>query len=123
MLALPDERPGPLTQESIPLPPSGSARDLNIRECTGASSATDNGALTNADRATPPPTGRSAEPLTAADGSPAGRISIVGQHRRQAVYARLTGSGPQWSRQAADQMLVVRGAVMAKDFDLLWEAA
>jgi hypothetical protein len=29
----------------------------------------------------------------------------------------------RWSRQAAEQMLVIRGAVMAQDFDLLWNAA
>ena len=36
---------------------------------------------------------------------------------------RLTGPGMRWSRQAAEQMLVIRGAVMAQDFDLLWDAA
>jgi hypothetical protein len=37
--------------------------------------------------------------------------------------SRLTGPGMRWSRQAAEQMLVIRGAVMAQDFDLLWNAA
>ena len=37
--------------------------------------------------------------------------------------ARLTGSGMRWSRHAAEQMLVIRGAVMAEDFDSLWDAA
>jgi hypothetical protein len=36
---------------------------------------------------------------------------------------RLTGSGMRWCRHAAEQMLVIRGAVMADDFDLLWDAA
>lgn len=37
--------------------------------------------------------------------------------------ARLTGPGMRWSRQAAEQMLIIRGAVMAQDFDILWNAA
>lgn len=36
---------------------------------------------------------------------------------------RLTGAGMRWSRAAAENMLVIRGAVMAQDFDALWEAA
>jgi hypothetical protein len=36
---------------------------------------------------------------------------------------RLTGSGMRWSRQGADRMMVVRGAVMADTFDRLWELA
>jgi hypothetical protein len=36
---------------------------------------------------------------------------------------RLTGAGMRWSRPAAEEMLVIRGAVMADKFDLLWDAA
>jgi hypothetical protein len=36
---------------------------------------------------------------------------------------RLTGAGMRWSRRSAEQMLIIRGAVMAEDFDLLWDAA
>ena len=36
---------------------------------------------------------------------------------------RLTGAGMRWSRPGAEQMLVIRGAVMAQDFDALWDAA
>jgi hypothetical protein len=36
---------------------------------------------------------------------------------------RLTGAGMRWSRPAAEQMLVIRGAVMAEEFDRLWDAA
>jgi hypothetical protein len=36
---------------------------------------------------------------------------------------RLTGPGMRWSRQSAQQMLVIRSAVMAQDFDILWAAA
>jgi hypothetical protein len=36
---------------------------------------------------------------------------------------RLTGAGMRWSRPAAEEMLVIRGAVMAAKFDLLWDAA
>lgn len=37
--------------------------------------------------------------------------------------ARLTGPGMQWTRSNAQTMLTVRGAVMANNFDTLWEAA
>ena len=37
--------------------------------------------------------------------------------------ARLTGSGMRWSRPAANEMLVIRAAVMGEDFDFLWDAA
>ena len=37
--------------------------------------------------------------------------------------SRLSGPGMRWSRQAAEQMLVIRGALMAQNFDLLWNAA
>lgn len=36
---------------------------------------------------------------------------------------RLSGPGMRWSRQGAEQMLVIRGAVMAQRFDDLWAAA
>jgi hypothetical protein len=36
---------------------------------------------------------------------------------------RLTGAGMRWSRPGAEQMLVIRGAVMARTFDELWDAA
>jgi hypothetical protein len=37
--------------------------------------------------------------------------------------ARLTGAGMRWSRRSAEEMLVIRGAVMAQSFDALWAAA
>jgi hypothetical protein len=37
--------------------------------------------------------------------------------------ARLTGPGMRWSRPAAEQMLLIRSAVLARDFDALWAAA
>lgn len=37
--------------------------------------------------------------------------------------ARLAGPGMRWSRPAAEQMLVVRAAVMSHSFDALWDAA
>jgi hypothetical protein len=36
---------------------------------------------------------------------------------------RLTGSGMRWSRPAAEQMLVIRAAVLDHSFDTLWNAA
>lgn len=36
---------------------------------------------------------------------------------------RLTGPGMRWSRDGAQEMLVIRGAVMAQRFDELWAAA
>jgi hypothetical protein len=36
---------------------------------------------------------------------------------------RLTGPGMRWSRQSAEEMLVIRGAVMGQTFDTLWNAA
>jgi hypothetical protein len=36
---------------------------------------------------------------------------------------RLTGAGMRWSRKAAEEMLVIRGAVMGQRFDALWDAA
>jgi hypothetical protein len=37
--------------------------------------------------------------------------------------ARLTGAGMSWSRPAAEQMLVLRAAVLSDTFDALWQAA
>ncbi len=37
--------------------------------------------------------------------------------------ARLTGPGMRWSRPAAEQMLVIRAAVLSQDFDTLWAQA
>jgi hypothetical protein len=37
--------------------------------------------------------------------------------------ARLSGPGMRWSRPGAERMLVVRGAVLARNFDALWQAA
>ena len=36
---------------------------------------------------------------------------------------RLNGAGMRWSRPAAEEMLVIRGAVMAAKFDVLWDVA
>ena len=36
---------------------------------------------------------------------------------------RLTGAGMRWSRPGAEQMLVIRGAIMEQRFDALWKAA
>jgi hypothetical protein len=37
--------------------------------------------------------------------------------------ARLTGAGMRWTRQAAQQMLIIRAAVLGKTFDRLWAVA
>lgn len=36
---------------------------------------------------------------------------------------RLAGPGMRWTRQAAEQMLIIRAAVMSEAFDALWDAA
>ena len=36
---------------------------------------------------------------------------------------RLTGAGMRWSRQSAQEMLIIRAAVMGQSFDPLWNAA
>jgi hypothetical protein len=36
---------------------------------------------------------------------------------------RLSGAGMRWTRQAAQQMLIIRAAVLGKTFDKLWVAA
>jgi hypothetical protein len=55
------------------------------------------------------------------DGYPIGSGTVESSVKQ--FKARLTGSGMRWSRPAAKQMLVIRGAVMADDFDILWDAA
>jgi len=55
------------------------------------------------------------------DGYPVGSGTVESGVKQ--FKARLTGSGMRWSRHSADQMLVIRGGVMADDFDLLWDAA
>jgi hypothetical protein len=55
------------------------------------------------------------------DGYPIGSGTVESGVKQ--FKARLTGSGMRWSRPAAEQMLVIRGAVLAKDFDFLWDAA
>ncbi len=37
--------------------------------------------------------------------------------------ARLSGPGMRWSRSGAQQMLIIRAAVLDRSFDTLWEAA
>jgi hypothetical protein len=36
---------------------------------------------------------------------------------------RVTGAGMRWSRRSAEEMLVIRGAVLTGNFDQLWDAA
>ena len=55
------------------------------------------------------------------DGYPIGSGTVESGVKQ--FKARLTGSGMRWSRHAAEQMFVIRGAVMAQDFDFLWDAA
>jgi hypothetical protein len=55
------------------------------------------------------------------DGYPIGSGTVESGVKQ--FKARLTGSGMRWCRHAAEQMLVIRGAVMAEDFDFLWDAA
>ena len=55
------------------------------------------------------------------DGYPIGSGTVESSVKQ--FKERLTGAGMRWSRPAAEEMLVVRGAVMAEDFDLLWDAA
>ena len=37
--------------------------------------------------------------------------------------ARLSGPGMRWSRPAAQQMLIIRAAVLDRSFDSLWSKA
>ena len=55
------------------------------------------------------------------EGYPIGSGTVESGIKR--FKGRLTGAGMRWSRQGAERMLVVRGAVMADTFDTLWELA
>ena len=37
--------------------------------------------------------------------------------------ARMTGPGMRWSREAAESMLIIRGAVLDGSFNSLWQNA
>jgi len=37
--------------------------------------------------------------------------------------ARLTGAGMRWKRSSAEQMLIIRGAILNNTFDVLWDVA
>jgi hypothetical protein len=56
-----------------------------------------------------------------ADGYPIGSGTVESGIKQ--FKARLTGPGMRWSRAAAEQMLVIRAAVLAQSFDVLWDAA
>ncbi len=55
------------------------------------------------------------------DGYPIGSGTIESGVKQ--FKTRLTGAGMRWSRPGADNMLVIRGAVLAQNFDVLWAAA
>ena len=55
------------------------------------------------------------------EGYPVGSGTVESGVKR--FKGHLTGAGMRWSRPGAEQMLVVRGAVMARNFDALWDAA
>lgn len=55
------------------------------------------------------------------DGYPIGSGTVESSVKQ--FKTRLTGTGMRWSRPAAEEMLIIRAAVMAEDFDLLWDAA
>ncbi|MFC1960244.1 hypothetical protein ACFLYO_06005, partial [Chloroflexota bacterium] len=55
------------------------------------------------------------------DGYPIGSGTIESGVKQ--FKARLTGPGMRWSRPAAEQMLVIRAAVLGQAFDELWAAA
>jgi hypothetical protein len=55
------------------------------------------------------------------DGYPIGSGTVESGIKQ--FKARLTGAGMRWSRSAAEQMLVIRGAIMGQGFDALWNAA
>jgi hypothetical protein len=55
------------------------------------------------------------------EGYPIGSGTVESEIKQ--FKARLTGSGMRWSRPAAEQMLVIRGAVLDHSFDALWDAA
>jgi hypothetical protein len=55
------------------------------------------------------------------DGYPVGSGTVESGIKQ--YKGRLTGPGMRWSRPGAEQMLVIRGSVMAQSFDTLWAAA
>ena len=55
------------------------------------------------------------------EGYPIGSGTVESGIKR--FKGRLTGAGMRWSRQGAERMMVVRGAVMADNFDVLWDVA
>jgi hypothetical protein len=55
------------------------------------------------------------------DGFPIGSGTVESAVKQ--FKARLTGPGMSWSRPAAEQMLVLRAAVLSGTFDALWRAA
>jgi hypothetical protein len=55
------------------------------------------------------------------DGYPIGSGTVESGIKQFKV--RLTGPGMRWDREAVQKMLIIRGAVMAQNFDTLWDAA
>ena len=55
------------------------------------------------------------------DGYPIGSGTVESGIKQ--FKARLSGPGMRWSRPGAEQMLVLRGAVMGDTFDVLWATA
>jgi hypothetical protein len=55
------------------------------------------------------------------EGYPIGSGTVESEIKQ--FKARLTGPGMRWSRPAAEQMLVIRAAVLDHSFDTLWDAA
>lgn len=59
--------------------------------------------------------------LFTADGYPIGSGTVESGVKQ--FKSRLTGPGMRWSRPAAEQMLVIRAAVLGQTFDALWDTA
>jgi len=55
------------------------------------------------------------------EGYPIGSGTVESEIKQ--FKTRLTGSDMRWSRSAAQQMLVIRGAILDHSFDTLWQAA
>ena len=55
------------------------------------------------------------------DGFPIGSGTVESAVKQ--FKQRLTGTGMRWNARLANQMLVIRAAVLGKDFDSLWDAA
>lgn len=55
------------------------------------------------------------------EGYPIGSGTVESEIKQ--FKARLSGPGMRWSRPAAEQMLVIRSAVLDHSFDTLWDAA